>query len=171
MSESIQVGTNYIVKTAGMLGGRARIDGRRIGVSDVVNLYVRLGAPVEEIVESYELTPAQVYAALAYYYDHSEEIDAHLDAETQLAAKYVSDDALAERSRLKAKLNQRNPEAHAAMVSNPEHEMTVPEIAAEFGVSAQTIREAAQMGWVKARKAGRDWLIKRRDAAQRWDKQ
>jgi len=33
---------------------------------------------VERIVKNYSLTPAQIYAAWAYYYDHKEEIDQQL---------------------------------------------------------------------------------------------
>jgi len=35
----------------------------------------------ERIAQNYELTPAQVYAAWAYYYDHQAEIDAQLETE------------------------------------------------------------------------------------------
>jgi hypothetical protein len=48
--------------------------------------------------------------------------------------------------------------------------MTPPEIAAEFGISEQAVRKAASAGWIPARKAGKVWLIRRRDAAARWDK-
>jgi len=38
-------------------------------------MYHAGGMTVEEIVEDFELTPAQVHTALAYYYDHQEEIE------------------------------------------------------------------------------------------------
>lgn len=38
--------------------------------------------PVSRICDEYNLTPAEVYAAWAFYYDHQAEIDARLEAET-----------------------------------------------------------------------------------------
>lgn len=63
-----------IVATPGTCGGKPRIDGTRMKVEDVA-MYHAGGMTVEEIVEDFELTPAQVHTALAYYYDHQEEIE------------------------------------------------------------------------------------------------
>ena len=65
----------YITATADTRGGKPRLAGRRITVADVAGWHVEQGRPVAEIVAEYELTYAQVYAALAYYYEHREEID------------------------------------------------------------------------------------------------
>ena len=54
----------------------ARIVGRRITVSDVATWFLQMGQTVDEIVADYDLSHAQVHAALAYYYDHRAEIDA-----------------------------------------------------------------------------------------------
>lgn len=44
----------------------------------------RLGRSAEEIVRDFsQLSLGQVYAALAYYYDHQAEIDAHLQEDEQ----------------------------------------------------------------------------------------
>ncbi len=68
----------HVVKTPGVCGGRARIDGTRVRVYNVVALH-KDGASDEKIREAYpDLTPAQIHAALAYYYDNREEIDAEL---------------------------------------------------------------------------------------------
>jgi uncharacterized protein (DUF433 family) len=68
----------HVVKTPEVHGGRARIDETRVRVYDVVALY-KDGTSDEKISEAYaDLTPAQVHAALAYYYDNREEIDAEL---------------------------------------------------------------------------------------------
>jgi uncharacterized protein (DUF433 family) len=57
--------------------GIARIAGSRSRVSQIVVDHRTL-AP-EEIVETYShLTLADVYAALAYYYDHKNQIDAEI---------------------------------------------------------------------------------------------
>ena len=38
----------------------------------------RMGMSVDEIATDYELRLAEVYAALAYYFDHREEVDARI---------------------------------------------------------------------------------------------
>jgi uncharacterized protein (DUF433 family) len=43
-----------------------------------------MGETPEEILEKYpHLTLAQVYDALSYYYDHQEEIDRDMEADTE----------------------------------------------------------------------------------------
>lgn len=55
--------------------GRPRLRGTRITVDDIVILHLRLGYSLELIVGKYNLSPASVHAAMAYYYDHNVEID------------------------------------------------------------------------------------------------
>jgi uncharacterized protein (DUF433 family) len=69
----------HIETTPGMAGGKPRIAGRRISVQDVVIWHERLGRSVDEICAEYDLTLAEVYAALAYYFDHREEIDRNIE--------------------------------------------------------------------------------------------
>ncbi len=72
----------HIVKTPGTCGGRARIDGHRIRVQDVAIEYEWQGLSPEEIFHEHPgLTLAQVHAALAYYYDHRDEILAEIKAD------------------------------------------------------------------------------------------
>jgi uncharacterized protein (DUF433 family) len=66
----------HIVVTPQVRGGKARIVGRRISVADVAMWYLRQKRSVEEIVQEYGLSHAQVHAALTYYYDHQAEIEA-----------------------------------------------------------------------------------------------
>ena len=55
--------------------------GSRIRVQDIFVLHELQGLSVDEIVDGYpQLTPAQVYAALSYYWDHKDEIDAEMQA-------------------------------------------------------------------------------------------
>ena len=115
MTDTVQVGTNYIVKTPGTLGGRARIDSRRISVGDVVNMHIRLNATIDEIIEAFELTPAQIHAALAYYYDHRVEIDSYLD-EAERQAEAHSEEAAQQREELLARLKERDPEKYDRLV-------------------------------------------------------
>ena len=61
--------------------GRPCIDDTRHRVIDIVADHVAHGYSVGQIVMHYpDLTPAQVHAALTYYYDHQEEMDATLMA-------------------------------------------------------------------------------------------
>jgi uncharacterized protein (DUF433 family) len=65
----------YIVRTPGIRGGQARVDGTRIGVHDVIGL-LQAGETVDSVTrELPPLTRAQVYECLAYYEDHKAEID------------------------------------------------------------------------------------------------
>ncbi len=78
---------DHIMLTPGTCGGKARIEGTRIRVQDIMIWHERLGRSAEEIVRDYpQLSLAQVYAALAYYYDHRAEIDAQLQADEQTVA-------------------------------------------------------------------------------------
>ena len=73
----METATNYryIVKTKGVRGGNARIEGTRIGVHDVVGL-LQNGQTVDTISDCFpDITRAQVYECLAYYEDHRGEID------------------------------------------------------------------------------------------------
>ena len=65
----------HIDSTPGVAGGKARIAGRRITVEDIVVWHERLGKSVDEIATDYDLSLADVHAALAYYFDHRAEID------------------------------------------------------------------------------------------------
>src|SRR5207253_943023 len=70
----------HIVSTPGYCGGKPRIEGSRIRVQDVMLLHDRAGLSADQIVDRYpHITHAGAYAALAYYYDHREEIDAHVE--------------------------------------------------------------------------------------------
>jgi uncharacterized protein (DUF433 family) len=66
----------YIVRSSDVRGGRARVEGTRIAVHDVVGL-LQNGETVDSITATCfpKLTKAQVYECLAYYEDHKGEID------------------------------------------------------------------------------------------------
>ena len=68
-------------------GGQAVVAGTRIRVCTVLACY-RQGMSVEEIVQQYpSLKPADVHDALAYAYDHTEEIEANLAGDNEDAIK------------------------------------------------------------------------------------
>jgi len=66
---------DHIVITPGVVGGKPRIAGHRIKVQHVAIWHNEMKMSVTEIAEDYNLSIADVYAALAYYHDHREEID------------------------------------------------------------------------------------------------
>ena len=65
----------HIEITPGIAGGKPRIAGHRITVQNVVIWHDWMGYSADEIATEYGLTLADVYAAIAYYYDHQTEID------------------------------------------------------------------------------------------------
>jgi uncharacterized protein (DUF433 family) len=69
----------HIVQTPGIVGGKPRIEGHRITVQNIVIWHERMGYSVEEIAEQYDLSLSEIYAALAYYFDHQEEIDQSIE--------------------------------------------------------------------------------------------
>ncbi len=65
----------HIVRTAGVLGGAPRIEGTRLSVALIANLW-NLGETLPNLLDMYpDLTAASVHSALAYYWDHRPEID------------------------------------------------------------------------------------------------
>ncbi len=76
----------FIVKTPGTCGGRARINGRRIAVSSIYRWFLSGSSP-EDILAKYEtLTLAEVYAAIACALANRDEIAAEIAHEDDLAA-------------------------------------------------------------------------------------
>jgi len=79
MSAPVSTEYRYIAREPGVCGGRPIIRGTRTTVKAIVGYY-KLGLSVEEILEGLpHLTPAQVYEALSYYYDHQEEIEQDIE--------------------------------------------------------------------------------------------
>lgn len=74
----------HIEVTPGVCGGQPRIAGHRIRVQDIV-LWTEQGQAPDDIVSSFpQLSLADVYAALAYYYDHQGEIDGQIQQDDEL---------------------------------------------------------------------------------------
>jgi uncharacterized protein (DUF433 family) len=66
----------YIVRSPDVRGGRARVEGTRIAVHDVIGL-LQTGESIESLTTTVfpMLTKAQVYECLAFYEDHRGEVD------------------------------------------------------------------------------------------------
>jgi uncharacterized protein (DUF433 family) len=78
----------YIVQTPRVCGGKPRIDGSRIRVQDIAILYEETGDPGQIHDAFPSVTMAQIYAALAYYLDHRDEIRAEIAAGEKVADEF-----------------------------------------------------------------------------------
>ena len=93
MATPAKVTHPHIVKEPDYCGGKAALDNTRVRVMNVVFLH-KQGKTEAEILETYpDLERVQVYAALAYYYDHPEEIEAELRADETAAGRYEQERA------------------------------------------------------------------------------
>jgi len=99
-----EVVVEHIERTPGVCGGQPRIAGRRIRVQDIAVWHERLGMSVDEIVSAYpSITPADVHAALAYYWDNRETIEKRIASERRSVAAFKRHHP----SRILAKLRKR----------------------------------------------------------------
>lgn len=83
-----------IVQTEDIFGGEPRLEGRRISVLQIADRVIDIGQSPEYIADQLDIPLAEVYHALAYYYDHLEEMDAirerHRELEAELESVAVS---------------------------------------------------------------------------------
>jgi uncharacterized protein (DUF433 family) len=104
---------DLIVKTADTCGGRARIAGTRIKVEFVYVWVERQGMTPAQVVQEYpHLSLAQVYAALAYYWLHQEEIQRDIADGERVVAEIKAKSG-------PSKLQERLAEVHAKDDSLP----------------------------------------------------
>ena len=82
--------------------GRPRIAGHRITVDDIVIMHRRLGQSVEEIAGKYDVTLADVDAALAYYYDHQAEVDQLIETDDAVIEAFKRNNPSKLQEKLKA---------------------------------------------------------------------
>jgi uncharacterized protein (DUF433 family) len=69
----------YITTNPTILGGVPIVEGTRIAVRTIAGYY-QMGMDVDEILITLtHLRPSQVHSALAYYFDHQQEIDLDLE--------------------------------------------------------------------------------------------
>lgn len=80
MSETAQSGdapdpsNPRIVKTEGILGGKARIEGTRISVYYVREKVEGAGLDPQTVADRHDLDVADVHRALAYFHEHPDEM-------------------------------------------------------------------------------------------------
>ena len=75
---------NLITTNPKVRNGRPCLAGTTLEVAVIATAKI-MGQEPEAIAADYELSLSQVYAALAYYYDHKQEIDATIQQRQQLA--------------------------------------------------------------------------------------
>jgi uncharacterized protein (DUF433 family) len=82
----VDVIREHIEVVEGASGPKARIAGHRIRVQDIAVMHEKMGLSAAEIVERLPtITLADVYAALAYYWDHRDEIEARIREDHEYA--------------------------------------------------------------------------------------
>jgi uncharacterized protein (DUF433 family) len=83
---SIQVIEKHIEMTPGVVGGKPHIAGRRITVQNIAVWHEHMGQSIDEICDEYDLSLAEVHAALSYYFDHREEIEQQIKEDDAFVA-------------------------------------------------------------------------------------
>jgi uncharacterized protein (DUF433 family) len=99
MTDQTIIPINYIERKPD--SSKYRIAGKGVTVEFLVLFIDDPDWPVERICDNFGLTPAEVHAAWAFYYDHQAKIDQHLQA------AQAFEDALPDHSNLRAILLQR----------------------------------------------------------------
>ncbi|MBD1807375.1 DUF433 domain-containing protein [Microcoleus sp. FACHB-SPT15] len=74
-----QISVEHIEINPNIRGGKPRIIGTRIAVEDIAVMHLKMGHSLIEVASKYDLSLASVYAAMAYYFDHQEEIDRRIE--------------------------------------------------------------------------------------------
>lgn len=69
-----------IVKTADVMGGEPRLEGRRISVRQIVELVLDGGNAPADVADQLDVPLSDVHLALAYHYAHPEEMAAVREA-------------------------------------------------------------------------------------------
>jgi len=73
----------WVVQVEGYNSGRPIILGTSIAVRTIVIAWLQHGMSMAEVLENWPIHEAQVYDALAYYYDHQTEVDADIEADSE----------------------------------------------------------------------------------------
>ncbi len=91
----------HVEITPGTCGGKPHIAGHRVRVQDVV-IWTEQGQSPDQIVANIpSITIADVYAALAFYHDHRDQIDADIREEIDAVARLKAQSRLGVLDRLR----------------------------------------------------------------------
>lgn len=100
-----EIKTEHIISRPEICGGRVCIAGTRIRVQDIYVWHELQGISADEIASRFEhISMADVYAALAYFWDHRDEMQSQMQEE----AAFVEQMKLKHPSPLRDKLAGKN---------------------------------------------------------------
>ncbi len=111
----VQLLIDHIVSDPDHRQGKPRIKNTGITVQNIVEDSAA-GLSPEYLVEQFDLTLGQVYAALSYYYDHRDEIDTAIEADRKAAheltesAPYKTSQQRTQQIRKKMETQRKKPE-------------------------------------------------------------
>ncbi|CCQ35816.1 DUF433 domain protein [Natronomonas moolapensis 8.8.11] len=66
-----------VVTTEGVLGGKPRLDGRRVSVLQVAELVLECNDDPADVADQLDLSLAEIHEALAYYYNNVDEMETY----------------------------------------------------------------------------------------------
>jgi excisionase family DNA binding protein len=128
-----------IVASEDVLNGKPRLEGRRITVQQIVEYHLYADWSLEKLENTLNLRPAEIHAALAYYYDHQDEIDQAIK-NTEIEF-------------------ERAAQATEADLDILDRYLSTKQAAARLGVSERRVRQLCEEGTLVARKIGINWFI------------
>ncbi|MBI2808509.1 MAG: DUF433 domain-containing protein [Planctomycetes bacterium] len=88
MAEALKTEHPHIVRLESVCGGEPVIDGLRVAVRHVATLH-RQGESIVDIAEALNISEAQVFHALSYFFDHRDEILALIALEDQAHGRFT----------------------------------------------------------------------------------
>ncbi len=78
-----------IISDPDVRDGQPVISGSRVRVADLIASHLYRHLTADELATNFNLSLAQVYAGLAYYYQHKADIDAVIRSDSQQAEQYL----------------------------------------------------------------------------------
>jgi uncharacterized protein (DUF433 family) len=94
--------TQHLEASPDVRAGKVCLAGTRISVDDIALLHLRMGRPLEEIAGTYDLPLAALHTAMAYYYEHQDEIDRSIEEDRAFAEAFERRNVSPLREKLKA---------------------------------------------------------------------
>lgn len=97
MTDTTVLSIDTIVSNPKVRSGRPIIAGTTLRVQDVAAHHIYNHYTPDELAYQLGISLAQVHAALAYYYEHKDEIDAQLEADLEFA-RQAKEEGLGQRN-------------------------------------------------------------------------
>jgi uncharacterized protein (DUF433 family) len=91
MQNTLSVLDGHIAIKPDVRSGKPCVAGTRMKIADIALMHLRLGQPLEAIAGKYDLSLADVHAAMVYYYDHRAEIDRSIEEDEAFAEAFRRD--------------------------------------------------------------------------------